>query len=59
MPLANSGSCDAFWSNVKHLREKFKSEGAGDKEANERAIAAASRISRENGGKPSDCLNKG
>ena len=55
MPLQQSGSCEAFWSNKKHLKEKFASEGDGAK-AEKRAIAAAARICRENGGSPEKCL---
>lgn len=58
MPLTKSGSEEAFWSNYKELLAKFKREGKSDEEAKKQALAAAARVSRENGGNPDEWLSK-
>lgn len=57
MPLDQSGSCQGFHSNVRHLVDKFKSEGDSPEKARERAVATAAKIMKDKGGDPSSCTS--
>lgn len=56
MPLIKSGSEEAFWKNYKELLSKFKGEGLSEEEAKKRALAAAARMARDQGGNPDKWL---
>lgn len=58
MPLIKDGSCEALFNNIKQLTKDFEGKGHSSDKAREMAVAAASRICRDNGGSPSECFNK-